>query len=97
MRFIRWCRRYVSLIFVGVVAFIIYAFFFDENSVGRLSELNAEIRRLKTEIKTNRDTMEYYRALNLRLNTSAAEMERIVREQYHMQRPDEDVYLVVEE
>lgn len=96
-RFINWCRRYVSLILVGVIAFVIYAFFFDENSVGRMNELNVEIRRLKTEIKANQDTMEHYRALNRRLDTSAAEMERIVREQYHMQRPNEDVYIVVEE
>jgi cell division protein FtsB len=92
--FINWCRRYVSLMFVAIVAFVLYVLFFNENSYGRLRELNGEIKRLKTEIQVNRDTMVYYHNLNRRLTTDPAEMERIVREQYHMQRQGEDVYIV---
>lgn len=92
--FIKWCRRYVSLMFIGIVAFVLYVLFFNENSYGRLRELNAEIKRLKTEIKVNKDTMEHYMVLNQRLTTDCGEMERIVREQYHMQRKGEDVYIV---
>lgn len=94
--FYRWCRRYVSLMFVGILAFVLYVLFFNENSYGRLHELNTNIRDLKAEIKENRDTMEYYQRLNRRLSTDRNEMERIVREQYHMQRQGEDVYIVVD-
>ena len=37
--------------------------------------------------------MNYYRSLNQRLDTDPQTLERIVREQYHMQRPNEDVYV----
>ena len=57
-------------------------------------EYDSEIERLRKEIKQNEDTMNYYRDLNNRLSTDRTTLERIVREQYHMQRPDEDVYLI---
>lgn len=82
---------------VGVVAFILYVLFFNENSYGRLRELNAEIRRLKIEINDNRDTMEHYLRLNHLLSTDREEMERIAREQYRMQRQGEDVYIFVDQ
>ncbi len=56
-------------------------------------EYNDRIMELKEEIQQNRDTMLYYQNLNNRLNTDKETMERIVREQYHMQRSNEDVYV----
>lgn len=40
------------------------------------------------------DSLDYYRNLEQRLNTDPAAMEQVVRENYHMQRPDEDVFVV---
>lgn len=94
--FINWCRRYVSLMFLAILAFVLYVLFFNENSYGRLHELNTQIKELRSEIKSNRDTMEYYLEKNRMLDTDPAEMERIVREQYHMQREGEEVYVVEE-
>lgn len=94
--FINWCRRYISLMFLAIFAFVLYVLFFNENSYGRLHELNTQIKELRTEIKSNRDTMEYYLEKNRMLDTDPAEMERIVREQYHMQREGEEVYVVEE-
>lgn len=93
-RFINWCRRYISIFFVAIVAAVAYILFFNENSVSHQAELKAEIRRLQYEIKDCNDTIERYRELNRRLQVSPEEMERIVREQYHMQRPNEDVYIM---
>lgn len=94
--FINWCRRYISLMFLAILAFVLYVLFFNENSYGRLHELNTQIKELRTEIKNNRDTMEHYFKKNRMLDTDPAEMERIVREQYHMQREGEEVYVVEE-
>lgn len=94
--FINWCRRYISLMFLAILAFVLYVLFFNENSYGRLHELNTQIKELRTEIKNNRDTMEHYLEKNRMLDTDPAEMERIVREQYHMQREGEEVYVVEE-
>ncbi len=56
-------------------------------------EYNDMIVELEKEIQQNRDTLQYYQKLNNRLDTDKETMERIVREQYHMQRPNEDVYI----
>lgn len=89
-----WCRRYVSLMFIAVAAFVLYVLFFNENSYGRYNELHNEAKRLRTQIAMEEDSLARYQSLNRRLMTSPAEMERIVREQYFMQRPYEDVYIV---
>lgn len=89
-----WCRRYISVTFIIVVAFVLLVLFFNENSLVKSMEYNRQITELKQEIKSNCDTMEYYRRLNLSLDTDPATLERIVREQYHMQRENEDVYII---
>lgn len=88
-----WCRRYVSVTLLAVIAFVLFVLFFNENSVMKNFEYKKEIDRLKAEIKINTDSMEFYRRQNLLLQTDPQTMERIVREHYHMQRPDEDVYV----
>ena len=92
--FINWCRRYISLFFIAIIASVAYILFFNENSVSRQAELKNEITRLNKEIKSYTDTLNRYRELNRRLEVSPEEMERVVREQYHMQRANEDVYIV---
>lgn len=89
----RWCRRYLSLTLFAVIAFILFVLFFNENSIMKSFEYNAMIVNLEKEIQQNRDTLQYYQDLNDRLDTDKETMERIVREQYHMQRPNEDVYV----
>lgn len=90
----RWARRYITLPLLIAVAYIVFVLFFNENSYFKSVEYQEEIERLEAEIKVNNDTMMHYRRLNASLSTSPAELERIVREQYHMQRPGEDVYVI---
>ncbi|MBP3534626.1 MAG: septum formation initiator family protein [Muribaculaceae bacterium] len=90
---IKWLKRYVSLSLLVVLGFVAFVLFFNENSVMRSMDYNAEIRSLEKEIAQYEDTLRHYQALNDRLNSDPAEMERIVREHYHMQRPSEDVYI----
>ncbi|MDE6306423.1 MAG: septum formation initiator family protein [Muribaculaceae bacterium] len=88
-----WLRRYVSLTLIVVVAFVFFVLFFNDNSILQSFEYNRQIQSLKDEIRSNEDTLRYYQELNDRLDTDPETMERIVREQYHMQRPSEDVYV----
>ncbi|MCM1021719.1 MAG: septum formation initiator family protein [Muribaculum sp.] len=92
--FTSWCRRYISVTFLVVMAFVLFVLFFNENSVMHSFELNEQITELELEIQDNEDTLQYYQRLNSALNTDAETLERIVRENYHMQRPNEDVYIV---
>ena len=90
----RWCRRYITFPLVVAVGYIVFVLFFNENSYSRGAQLQDEIERLEAEIKENNDTMNYYRSLYMSLNTDPSTLERIVREQYHMQRAGEDVYII---
>lgn len=88
-----WGRRYISFTLLIVVAYLAFLLFFNENSMMRSIDLDRTIDSLRTEIRVNKDSLEYYKALNNRLSTSPEEMERVAREQYNMNRPDEDVYV----
>lgn len=89
----QWCRRYISLTLVAIVAYVVFMLFFNENSIMKSFELNDEIASLRAEIKDNSDSLIHYNTLLQRLNTDPETMERIVREYYHMQRDNEDVYI----
>ncbi len=89
----RWCRRYISMMLLLVVAFALFVLFFNEHSVKQSVELSHEIERLEDEIRMKKDTIEKYYQLNQRLDTDPVTMERIVREHYHFQRANEDVYV----
>lgn len=89
----KWLRRYFSITLAAVVAFVMFVLFFNENSFMRNVELKREIEALKAEIRDNEDTLRYYQDMLEKLNTDRETMEKIVREQYHMQRPSEDVYV----
>ena len=88
-----WGRRYISFTLLIVLAYLAFLLFFNENSMMRSIDLDRTIDSLRTEIRVNQDSLEYYKALNNRLSTSPEEMERVAREQYNMNRPDEDVYV----
>lgn len=94
--FIQWCRRYLSLNLLVVSGILIYVIFFTDNSAALAYEQNREIERLQAEIKANRDTLAYYERLNHNLSVNPEEMERVVRENYHMQRDNEDVFVIVD-
>lgn len=91
--FLQWCQRYLSLTLLLAVAVAAFVMFFNDNSVMDTYEAEREIDRLETLIRQEQDTLDYYRRLNASLDTDRETMERIVREQHHMQHPNEDVYL----
>lgn len=57
-------------------------------------EYQQEIKALQEEIQQCKDSAEWYRARSEALRTDADALEHVVREQYHMQRPSEDLYLI---
>lgn len=90
-------RRYSRLIALPAViaiAVLVYLTFFSEKSVSHRLEYQTMIDSLETALQAERDTLEYYRDLNRRLNTDPVLMEQVVREQYNMKRENEDVFIV---
>lgn len=90
-----WLRRrsYISAIAVG--AFVIMLLFFnDETSFSKNMEYQKEINRLKSEIKLNKDSADYYREKRESVLAGRDELEKLARERFNMQKPTEDVFLV---
>jgi hypothetical protein len=88
-----WLRRYFTLPTLLVWGFLIYMAFFSETSVLKELEYKHIIDSLENEVAISRDSMIYFHALNERLESDPEMMEQVVREQYNMNRPDEDVYI----
>lgn len=90
-----WIRRqsYLSVLLVAG-AVIVLLFSNEETSMTRSRELDKEITTLKGAIAAARDSAEYYKQARKRLETTTEDLERVARENYGMQRPTEDVYIV---
>ncbi|WP_289854696.1 septum formation initiator family protein, partial [uncultured Duncaniella sp.] len=85
-----WCRRYLSFTLLAALVVLAVVLFFNENSLVHTIDQEQRISELKAQIEDATDTLEYYRDLNNSLRHDRETMERIVREQHHMQHPDED-------
>ena len=83
--------------FIASVLFLTWLIFFDENSIiahqknkQRLKELIQQKEYYKERIVSDNQKLE-----DLKLGKE--ELEKFAREQYYMSKPDEDVFMVVEE
>lgn len=92
-----WLRRYVSIPAVIVICVIVYLTFFGDNSIVQRLEYEHSIDSISALLAAEEDSLQYYRDLNNRLSTDPELMEQVVREQYNMNRPNEDVFLITDE
>ncbi len=90
-----WFRRksHFTLIVVGTVV-VLVLFFNEETSMKLNMQYEEEIKDLKRQIKECEDSAEWYRSRREALYINSEDLEHVVREQYHMQRSTEDVYLI---
>ena len=82
---------------VAIILFLAWIIFFDENSIvthqknkRQLQELLQQKEYYKERIKSDRQKLED-------LKSGRENLEKFAREQYYMSKPDEDVFIVVEE
>ena len=92
-----WLRRrsHLGVLIVGGIV-IMMLFFNDDASWENNMKYEAEIRELNRQIKVANDSAQYYRDQRARLLAGQEELERLAREEYHMQKPTEDIYLLTE-
>lgn len=83
--------------FIAIILFLAWIIFFDENSIvahqknkRQLKELTHQKIYYKERIISDRQKLED-------LKSGVENLEKFAREQYHMSKPDEDVFIVVEE
>lgn len=83
--------------FIAFLIFFTWIVFFDENNIvshqknkKRLQELTQQKNYYKDRIKSDQQKLED-------LNSGIEALEKFAREQYYMAKPDEDIFIVVEE
>lgn len=92
-----WMRRKSHLAPLLIGGLVIALLFFNEDTSWKHNmEYQERIKALQEEIKSCNDSAEWFRQRRLDLLKSNEELEQIAREEYHMQKPTEDVYLLVE-
>lgn len=90
-----WLRRKSHFAVIAIGALVIALLFFNEDASWEHNmEYQEQIKSLKVQIKECNDSAEYYRYQRERLLTGTEELEQIAREEYRMQKPTEDVYVI---
>lgn len=90
-----WVRRRSHIALVLILGLVVVILFFNEDTSYKLNmEYQQQINELQTEIKQCQDSAAFYRARREALLTGTEELEHIAREEYHMQKNSEDVYLI---
>lgn len=94
-KFSFWLRRksHLPLILLGSLV-VLLLFFNEETSMALNMKYEKEINRLTVEIKENRDSAAYYRSQKEALLHDTEDLEHLARERFHMQRPNEDVFIL---
>ena len=91
-----WIKRCANIPLLIIGAFFIGILLLNDDASFTQSMIyEKEIVRLKKEIKENNDSAAFYRSRRLAIERGDDALEYIAREQYHMQRPTEDVFLLV--
>lgn len=92
-----WHKVLKNKYFIASVLFLTWIVFFDENSFvshaenkSRLNELCKQKEYYLEQIEANKQKLED-------LNSGQQQLEKFAREQYYMSKPDEDLFIVVEE
>lgn len=92
-----WLKTVRNKYFLASLLFLVWIIFFDENSFvthrenkQRLEELIQQKDYYKKKIAEDDQKLEDLKA-------GTQELEKFAREQYYMSKPDEDVFIVVEE
>lgn len=93
-----WVRRrsHLGVLLVGSVV-ILLLFFNDDASWRHNAEFEDRILLLEKQIRAANDSAAYYRARREQLLSGTEDLEQLAREEYHMQKPTEDVYLIKDE
>ena len=92
-----WVKRKVHLPLLIVAGVIVTLLFLNEDTSMSLNmKYDKEIQELKSQIQECRDSAMYYKHKREALLTESDELEHVAREQYNMQRPTEDVFLIKE-
>jgi len=80
---------------ITVLIFSLYILFFSENNIHKHQELNLKIKHLDENIAKTKNQINNTFTFEQLENDTSGMLEKYVREQLNLQKPDEDVFVVV--
>lgn len=86
--------KFITNIYVIIlVIFMVWMFFFDENSILIHHEFNKEINKLKNEKNYYKTEIAKDKSIIDSLK-NPKQLEKFAREKYHMKKENEDIYII---
>ena len=82
---------------IAIVLFLTWIIFFDENSIVAHTESKQQLHDLIQQKEYYNERIESDKQKLEDLKSGVENLEKFAREQYYMSKPDEDVFIVVEE
>ena len=82
---------------ITLLVFIIWMLFFDQNNLLDRIRMYSEIRQLEDEQEYYEQEIKKDSTRLHELTTDKDNLEKYAREQFYMKKPDEDVFVVIEE
>ena len=82
---------------VTLVGFFIFLIFFDNHNLISRWETSRKINSMEKEIKFYQSEIDKNKAKMNEMQTSDESLERYAREQYHLKKDREDVFIIKEE
>jgi cell division protein DivIC len=78
-----------------IIIFLVWILLFDSNNlIARFKDMN-ELHKLRTDKEYYTRRIEADRQKLHELKTDNKNLEKFAREQYHMKKPDEDLYIIL--
>lgn len=90
----KWYRFLWNKYLIVLVLFVIWMFFFDQNSYFIHKELDREIKTLVRDKKYYQQKLEIETKQIEQMRINPEEVERIAREKHFLKKQDEDVFIV---
>ena len=92
-----FCRIILNKYVVTLVGFFIFLIFFDNHNLISRWETSRKINSMEKEIKFYQSEIDKNKAKMNEMQTSDESLEKYAREQYHLKKDSEDVFIIKEE
>lgn len=93
----RWYRFFLNKYLIVTVLFVVWMFFFDQNSYFIHKELDHEIKELVKDKKYYEEKLEKETIQIHQMKINASEIERVAREKHYLKKENEDVFIIEEQ
>ena len=90
----KWYRFLLNKYLIVSVLFVVWMFFFDQNSYFIHKELDKEIKTLNFDKKYFKEKLEKESIQIHQMKSNPEEIERIAREKHFLKKENEDVFIV---